>query len=511
MQNKKRALAQRIGETGEALVRLWASKNCLSANKMDNDYGFDFILQHFKPYGQNQIHTGIWFLAQCKAIEQENPKYVKLEKSDAYLYLSASVQCCLLSVNNKDEKIKFRFVDQELIDKLITFVNSSNESLNLNIEKYFFQNEQLLQDYIKSHANSSEIQKLKIYIAKQLLSKLAPNLSLATTITDEDYSIHLKSNWLTNVINPDLLFSNESKSADYVIDFNVIEILRKYLPSFNVVSISGSISTGSVLSGYNSQNVTKCVSYPHKGNVSFRTKIGFVLTAGPCIKENGQHIHKVKYEIKPAPYSFAECREDCLAFEEMFEQKKLAIDNHLLIPDLGTWKEMESFFFISKEISNAINSKIFEFPGLQACDIENYDVSVTIGIITSLINRKTLSPWFPGFLFNCTETPINELEEIPCTGSIPLVFSLKRKNYIVWLSSSYSWLLDKSINQIIGFKINQITKIDVNELEWNDREIPTPELWIESFWPAIPLDIKNTEVKHINEDRPYSIIENKIT
>ncbi|MEE8396256.1 MAG: hypothetical protein V3S29_09390, partial [bacterium] len=85
---------------------------------------------------------------------------------------------------------------------------NSIASLSFNIEKQFYGTE-LLQDHIKLHANSSATQKLKIYIAKQLLSEFAPGLSLSTTITDDDYIIHLESNWLTTVINPDLLFSKE--------------------------------------------------------------------------------------------------------------------------------------------------------------------------------------------------------------------------------------------------------------------------------------------------------------
>lgn len=510
MSNKKRSLAQRIGETGEALVKLWASRNFLSANKLDNDYGFDFILQHFKPYGKHQIHTGLWFLSQCKAIEEEKPKYVKIERTDAYLYLSASVPFCLVSVNNKSEAVKYRFIDQVLVDKLIDFIHSNNETINLNIDDWFYETAQL-QDHIKSYTNNFATQKLKIYTAKKLLNKFSPDITVKTFTTDEYAIVHLDSKWLTTVINPDLLFDKETKSIDDIIDFNVVEILNKYLPSFNVVSITGSIGTDRVLSAFNSKIKTMCISYPHKGEVSYRTKSGFVLTAGPCIKENGQHIHKVKFEVKPSPYSLSECRDDCLAFEEMFKKKQLAIDNHVLIPDLRTWKKLEEFLFIAKEISNAINTGIFEFPGLQACDIDNRETSITIGVITTLINKKTLAPWFPGFLFNCTQTPIEDLEEITRTGRVPLAFSIKQNKYIAWLASSYSWLFYKNQNQIIGFKINQISSVEINKLEWKEREILLPELWLESSWPGIPLSNQYTKVNFTNEIRPFSIIENQCT
>lgn len=352
---------------------------------------------------------------------------------------------------------------------------------------------------------------MKIYTTEKLLNKFSPEIKVKTITTDEDTIIHLDSRWITTVINPDLLFDKKTKSTEDIIDFNVIGILKKYIPSFNVVSITGSIGRGHTLSSFNAKYKTECISYPHKGDISYRTKSGFVLTASPCIKENGKHVHKMKFEVKPSPYSLSECRDDCLTFKEIFEQKQLAIDNHILIPDLHTWEGLEKFLFIIKEISTALNTGIFDFSDLQACDIQNQKISITIGIITTIINEKTLLPWFPGFLFNCTKTPMDELAEITGSGRVPLAFSIKHNRYIAWLTSSYSWLFDENLDQIIGFKLNQISSVEINKLDWNEREIPVPELWIESSWPGIPLGNQYTKVEFTNEMRPFSIIENQIT
>ena len=266
MENKKRSLAQRIGETGEALVKLWASKNLLSANKLDNDYGFDFLLQHFHPQGKHEIHTGLWFMAQCKATESDEQKYVKLDREDAYLYLSASIPVCLLSVDNKSEQVRFRFIDQELIDELIYFVNSKNDTKSFNIDKYFFGLESL-QDCIKEHATSHATQKLKVYAANKLLKAFSQDIQIGTFTTDDNFTIHLKSKWITSIINPDSLFHDMSKSADDVIDFNIIQILKDYLPAFNALSISGSIGVQNEMSASNAKNITTCISYPHKGDL----------------------------------------------------------------------------------------------------------------------------------------------------------------------------------------------------------------------------------------------------
>ena len=114
---KKRSLYQRIGETGEALVKLWASRNNLSANKIENDFEFDFVVQHFKAHGRNQIASGIFFLAQYKASEQKNAKYLKITRDYAFLYLSSSMPFHILSVNNDTERILFRFGFTKLKEK----------------------------------------------------------------------------------------------------------------------------------------------------------------------------------------------------------------------------------------------------------------------------------------------------------------------------------------------------------------------------------------------------------
>jgi hypothetical protein len=59
---KVKSKSQRIGEAGEGLVRFWAPIHMHSANKIENDFGFDFTFQQFKKHGEQQIATGAFFL-----------------------------------------------------------------------------------------------------------------------------------------------------------------------------------------------------------------------------------------------------------------------------------------------------------------------------------------------------------------------------------------------------------------------------------------------------------------
>lgn len=199
---KKRSLSQRIGETGEALVKLWASRNNLSANKIENDFGFDFVIQHFKSHGRNQIASGIFFLAQCKASEQENTEYLKITRDDAFLYLSSSMPFCILSVNNNEDKVLFRFNDIDLVDQLVELVHdSSNESLNLKIDSFYDTNE--LEDQIFKKANSAITNDLKIYTVKKLIERFSPGIRIKSIHSEKRKYLLLNPRWVTSIINPD--------------------------------------------------------------------------------------------------------------------------------------------------------------------------------------------------------------------------------------------------------------------------------------------------------------------
>lgn len=507
MSNKKRSLSQRIGEKGENLVRVWATDNYLSASKFDNDYGIDFTFQHFKEHGKHQIATGVLFFGQCKATEDKNKKHVLLEKADAYLYLSMKVPLCILSVDNIDKEIMFRFVDIELIKVLIEFIESENKTLSLNIDKYFFKTD-ILQEHIKKYVSSSAIQRIKTFTTKELLTRFEPTVNVNTSVSDDSSIVHLDSKWITSFIDPEVLFNNKKTSMDKIINFNVVEILNEHLPEFDVVYISGAIGRNHYLSSVDSTIKTVCISYPYEGKTYYRTKSGFTLIVGPRVEEKGQYVHYIGYEAKQSPFSLSECSEDCLVFDEIFEEKKLAIDNHSLITNISKHKEIESFFYIVKELHRAIKTQGFDFNKLHASDLNNNHVIITIGIISTLINKSTLLPWFPGFAFDHTKIPLEKLEEIPAKGKVPLAFSLKGKNYVAWLNSTFSWLLDGDLNQILGFKFDKIQSIEINSLEsCTDELYKLPELWTESGWPKIPLGRKEKTFSLTLEKRRFSIIE----
>jgi hypothetical protein len=499
---KIRSLAQRIGETGEALVKLWASKNNLSASKIENDFGFDFVIQHFNAHGKNQIASGIFFLAQCKASEQKDSKYIKITRNDALLYLSSSMPFCILSVDNNKEKVLFKFNDHDLVDKLIKFIHdTSNDSLNIDIKS--FQDKDKLEDEIINKANGAIANDLKFYIVEKLIKRHAPETKIRTIHSENKKYLFLNPKWITSIINPDSIFSN-TEVVDYIINFNVVKILQEYLPSFDAISISGEFGTSNTISADKGKKNTIAISYPIDGNVAYRIKSGFVFNAGPCIEKDGQHIHECCFELKKSDFCLVDCHNDCETMAEMYNKNSLSINGHCFISNLKSWKQMENLFWLCGSIYKAQKTGLFDFSYIYISDLNNDELSKTLIVISGLINSKNGRSVFPGFTFE-TVTDLDEIIKEEEKGFVPLVFSVKGKKYLAYLESKFSWLINKITKTIIGFELGEIIKIKITELNWDVRAIPTPELWLVKEWPAIPITGKQIKIRFDYEERPYSI------
>jgi hypothetical protein len=270
---KTKSKSQKIGEVGEGLVRYWAPKNRHSANKIENDFGFDFTFQQFRQHGKQEIATGAFFLVQCKSTtSKKDYQYISLDKSDILLHLYANMPVCLLGVDIDNQVIKHIFLDNHLVNKYLKFLDSRNKTINLNFETDLKDESEFI-DNSTRHTQPGFYASLKNHIIKSLIERYAPGSNLSI-ITDENHiQLQLESPYLTNILNPNHLFNPKSKaSIDNIINPNVLEILKQYYPDFDSISLIGAIGTDSSISfGIKHTNT---ITYPLNGLVAYRLKCG---------------------------------------------------------------------------------------------------------------------------------------------------------------------------------------------------------------------------------------------
>ncbi len=136
---KRRTRSQRIGEKGEALYKTWAVDNCLTSQKIEQDYGVDFFSQILRPLeGSIEEVTGGVLAVQVRSVEGIHRKRVKIDKTDAENALRLSVPFSLVAIDIAENKVYHRFLNEDFFIDLNEFIRSSRQSLTMRVNSFSY-------------------------------------------------------------------------------------------------------------------------------------------------------------------------------------------------------------------------------------------------------------------------------------------------------------------------------------------------------------------------------------
>ncbi|MFF9547371.1 hypothetical protein ACF1B4_27745 [Streptomyces albidoflavus] len=129
---KKRSPSQRIGSLGEDRFRLFCHENFLIPNKLENDFGFDFLCQRdlavdFSATGE----VGGVFLGFSVRSTNRPDGRIKLTRSDAECLLTADFPTGIVLIHLDETRsghTYFRYLDSDLIVQLSTFLASTKKA-----------------------------------------------------------------------------------------------------------------------------------------------------------------------------------------------------------------------------------------------------------------------------------------------------------------------------------------------------------------------------------------------
>lgn len=480
---KVKSKSQRIGEAGEGLVRFWAPIHMHSANKIENDFGFDFTFQQFKKYGEQQIATGAFFLVQCKSTNSnKNYQYVTLNKSDILLHLYSNMPVCLLGVNIDDKNVKHLFLDQNLVDKYIEFLDTKNDTLNLNFDTELRGESEFIADSTKYTQPGTSLS-LRNHIINVLIRKYSPGSNLSVLAYDGHTQLQVTAPYLTNIVNPSHLFNPKIKlRIDDILNTHVLEILNQYYPDFNSISLFGAIGTDTKISfGHKKSNT---ITYPYGDLVAYRMKCGLTFQFGLCEEDsNGRHIHRSNFTVADSPFPLLNCQRDVDLFSTYDASSSLYIDDHLMIQKLSDWDELNWLFSALKEIISAFKISPEYFQELHLSELNEADNYYSYIFLSTLIKKERRL--FPEFCID-PDSSIDSLRIESANGNVPIAFKIKGLSKIANVKCDYTYVLNKN-NVVVGIGIGTVTDFEVSDLNWPADRISSPEIWVFKNWPGIPM------------------------
>lgn len=494
---KVKSKSQKIGEVGEGIVRYWAPLNMHSANKIENDFGFDFTFQQFKIHGEQQVATGAFFLVQCKSTTAKDEyQYITLEKSDILLHLYSNMPVCLLGVDIDNKVVKHVFLDQNLVNKYLKFLDTKNKTLNLNF-KTELKDESEFIDNSKRYTNPGSSSSLRNHIINSLIRKYAPGSNLSVLTDESKTQLKLKSPYLTNVINPKHLFNPKTKlNEEDIFNTHILEILKQYYPDFDSIYLSGAIGTDSTIS-FGSKK-TNTITYPQSSLVAYRMKCGLTFHFGPCETDSkGRHIHPSSFIVSDSPFPLFSCQSDVELFSTYKIFSQLLLDGHIMIPKIGAWEELNSLLSAIKEIIDAHQISPEWFQKLHLSDLNEAENYYSYLLISALVKKE--KNLFPEFCID-PDAKLDSLNIENANGNIPIAFKINGRPKIAHVKCGYTYVLNEN-KVVVGIGIGKVTDFQISDLNWPADRINNPEIWVFKNWPAIPM-FGELSITFKDSDRP---------
>ncbi|GGK80584.1 DUF4365 domain-containing protein [Amphritea balenae] len=502
--SKVKSKPQKIGEAGEGLVRYWAPMNMHSANKFENDYGFDFTFQQFTNNGDQQIATGAFFVVQCKSTTSKNKyKYVTLDKSDIILHLYSNIPVCLLGVDIDKKDVRHLFLDKNLVNKYLDFLNSDSKTLSLNFYTDLNDESEFITNS-KSHTQPGFSLTLRSHIINSLIRKYAPGTKLSVSEDSGQTQLNIESPFLTKIVNPNHLFGAPRKDEiNDIINKNVLDILKQYYPDFNSLHLYGAVGSDSTISF--GEQKTKAITYPHSKFIEYRMKCGLTFRFGPCeTTQDGKHTHSSSFTVSDSSFPLFSCQSDVNLFGSYKSSSSLCLNDHLMIQKIKKWEELNSLLLVLKEVIDAFIISPEWFHDLYLSELNSPENYYSYALLSSLVKKE--QNLFPEFTLE-PESQSNSLKKVHSTGTVPIVFKINNQPKIANIKCNFTYVLNDN-DVITGIGIGKAKSFQVLDLDWPADEIYAPEIWAFKNWPAIPMFGKTSiEFKDTDRTLPFEIIQ----
>lgn len=472
--SKTNCKAQEIGDLGESLIPTWALKHSAKASKYTYDLGFDFSFQVLE---ENKFNGKI-FVAQCKAVEQTT-KYVKLDVDDLSLHLLSNMPVCLLGVDTVTETIKYRFVDNELIDKYCDAIMATQKSLSIPFSE-LYEDASFYTDCLK-YCKPALTESKRIHTIDKLISTFAPG-TVVKSETDSDGFVSLKmiTPAVTNIIQPNSIFGKQKLSPENILNEDIREILKTYYPDYNCLKISGRVCSESKFSFGNKEVQTVC--YPYRDHLHYKMKSGFTLIVSKC--ERG--FHHFSFDLEDSKHPLLTCIEDCDFISSYNEKSLFSIEDCIYIKNIhDEYAELGGCFELAADAIALAQNTCIDFSNFFLSDLNNNDCCFTIRFLSLLKAGKITA--FP-FVQDVRDDDLPALEyDRDTEGTLPIIFTLNGNRYIVECGCEFQKVFLKG--RICGLFIkNLVWKREFFEKK-NEIEFEEPKLCITKQLPAIPANL----------------------
>lgn len=499
---KRQSSSQRIGTVGERIFQLWASKAGLTADKVAEDFGIDF---YCRPVGAAGVVSGTIIAVQVRSTEAFARKRIELDRSDVLTALGVEIAYCLVGVDIVQERVGFKFLDEQLLAKFHEFLRSERETWSMRFRD-LPHGQDMFRDELTRIATPGVQQRLRLLHTQEVIKSDIPGAHISVSHGDGGSVATVAVPWLPAV------FEVEPAMRETVLRTVLIdgEIPHDSMPGLRLKSdvlepvfrlgdgeqilVGGPFSHRGalVLSDALGECRVPVMMRAMDGDVAFATSTGLVIrfSRGEHTDSDSQDFVEwalTTHQVTPLGVS----RDELIFLRRLRPSAKLRVmrdvQYDLSAPLARVGERVEALELICSATGLTLSDFIL-------ADIFDEELILSITVLESIARGVKLPEYLRGFVVG--EAATAEIwPHHNATYMVPVVANLKQRGVVAWLRGRCRVSLREG--KICGFK-----PLTQDELAWLIRErLPTggrPQLWFSKDWGGIDiLEVESLQARGI--------------
>jgi len=493
---KRRARGQRIGGEGEAFFKLWAIRQGLTANKVEEDLGIDFFCQVLEPTGTkgSEESLGRVFGAQVKSVENDPSPSIILERIDAVDLLRQRQATCVFGVDLAHEEVRFRFIDKREIDRLLGFLDSDAESISLPYAMMMRDSSTFRNELLRLTEPSKQHQ-LRIYQIQKRLDAAIPGADISITQSSTDSMCLITVPWIDTIFDIDSSVIEEVRirmfhEGEIPLHLPGItlkpQLMKPIVDGAHVVTGARQRSTKLVIDWKNEHAVTTFMVRHFGDEFAFVHRAGLRISMSGARKIENQWIHEMESDLF-APSTRVSLRGSAFSFLRLLRPgAQITMPSGSRVP-IEQWGQSLAAVGPAVEAGHALSQALkIPFGDFQLFDLRDEEFGHTLGFLDSfLLESTTLDQLMPGFVIGpLVDVPPEEIPKQEASMTLPIVLNWKDIGIVIWVTGQGYAFVQGDL--CCGFQMDKQESWHIQKLGRFTKS-PYPEVWVDKNWPAIRL------------------------
>jgi hypothetical protein len=495
--HKSKTDSQRIGTKGERIFAEWCSDRHLTANKVDEDYGNDYICEILKRVSpKREEPTGSVLVAPVRSVEGKARPRIKLFRSDAGNIVQQQQPACLIGVNTATRGVYYRFVDKEFADELHGFLATGARSWSIPLSK-------MSSDVAEFDSRLQEIRRPASQFARSIqevrrkVEAAVPGVNLSIRNTDSGSMAMVELPWIGSAF---VVNKNHEAVRSAIFErgtdaYRFPDVCLK--PEFSHIS---KVADGALIIGVSEGEQELSVRHQDKSErLSFKVRrfndefafshdAGITLIHSDRRKRGREWVHEL--EVRLFSPASLDSDPDVVPFLRLLRPGAQISLNGKSWIDVDTWGPLS---FVGPSIvglCSLCDCSEVKLSDFSLADFKDEELGRSLAFLNVLLGREASLPAiFPGFLLNEAIDAKEELESRAIELEIPIALNVKSQGVIITVRGTG-----------IAYRSTEggLSGIEIKEQQsWDLKLVPRitksvyPEIWVDKQIPPVKIGAKH--------------------